>query len=284
MLENRSVKGTSEGGHGMKRQPTIAVALYGLPRCSAITVPSIESQILAPLRRCGDVRVYYHLFLQDRIDNVRSSEAGPLDPSNYEFAKAYEGRLEQPPDLVDSTDYQVARQCGDRYGDDGISVRNLLLQLHSLAAVASLARQDDPDVVVFARPDLLYHDPIEPHVVRHALRHPRVCALPGWQWYYGCNDRFAICGREAAAVYANRRRLLAEFCGAHNRPLESEELLLEALRRERLSIVAVPLRASRVRLGGAIRHEQFAGRCIGRPGPLFALWRARLTYALIRRG
>ena len=65
----------------MKRRPTIAVALYGLPRCSAVTVPSIEKQILAPLRRCGNVRVFYHLFLQDRIDNVRSSEAGPLDPS-----------------------------------------------------------------------------------------------------------------------------------------------------------------------------------------------------------
>ena len=153
----------------MKRRPTIAVALYGLPRCSAVTVPSIEKQILAPLRRCGDVRVYYHLFLQERIDNPRSGEAGPLEPSNYEFVRAYDGRLEPPPDVGDSADYRLARQRGDRYGDDGVSVRNLLLQLHSLAAVASLAERDSPDVVVFVRPDLLYHDPTEPHVVRHAL-------------------------------------------------------------------------------------------------------------------
>ena len=267
----------------MKRRPAIAVALFGLPRCSAVTVPSIERQILAPLRRCGDVRVYYHLFLQERIDNPRSNEAGPLDPSNYDFVRAYEGRFEQPPDVGRSADYHVARQRGDRYGDDGASIRNLLLQLHSLAAVASLARQDSPDVVVFARPDLLYHDPIEPHVVRHAIRHARVCALPGWQWYYGCNDRFAICGREAAEVYANRRTLLAEFCGRHDRPLESEELLMDTLLRERLSVVALPLRASRVRLGGMIHREQFTGRCLRRPRPLLCLWRARLAYALIPR-
>ena len=42
----------------MTRRPTIAVALYGLPRCSAVTFSSIEQQILAPLRRCGNVRVY----------------------------------------------------------------------------------------------------------------------------------------------------------------------------------------------------------------------------------
>ena len=271
------------GGPRMKRRPKIAVALYGLPRCSAVTVPSIERQILSPLRRCGDVRVYYHLFLQDRIDNPRSGEAGPLDRSNYEFVRPYEGRLERPPDLVDSADYRLVLQRGDSYGDDGASLKNLFLQLHSLAAVASLASQDDPDVVVFVRPDLLYHDPVEPHVVRHAFRHPRVCAIPGWQWYRGCNDRFAICGREAAEFYANRGAHLIEFCRRRSRPIESEEILLQALRRERLSIVALPLRASRVRLGGLIRHEQFIGRCLRRPRPLFHLWRARAAYALIRR-
>lgn len=140
-----------------------------------------------------------------------------------------------------------------------------------------------PDVVVFVRADLLYHDPIKPHVIRHAFEHPRVCALPGWQWYRGCNDRFAICGREAAEIYANRRLCLAEFCGSQNRPFESEALLLYALRRRRCAIVALPLRASRVRLGGAIQHEEFTGRCLRRPGPLLCLWRARLAHALIRR-
>ncbi len=62
----------------MKRRATVAVALFGLPRCSAVTVPSIETQILAPLHCFGDVRVYYHLFRQDRIDNPRSGEAGQV--------------------------------------------------------------------------------------------------------------------------------------------------------------------------------------------------------------
>ena len=267
----------------MTRQPTIAVALYGLPRCSAVTFPSIEQQILAPLRRCGDVKVYYHLFLQDRINNRRSGEDGLLDRSNYDFVGGFQGRLEPPPPVADSADYSLAMNGGDRYGDGGASIRNLLLQLHSLAAVTSLASQDQPDLVVFARPDLLYHNPINPDVIHHVLRHPRVCAIPGWQWFHGCNDRFAICGREAAGAYGTRGMILAEYCRQSSKPLSSEGLLRFALLRAGISIVALPLRASRVRLGGKIRPEQFTGCCWRRPGPQLHLWRARLAHALIRR-
>ena len=172
---------------------------------------------------------------------------------------------------------------GDRYGDGGASIRNLLLQLHSLAAVTSLASQDQPDMVVFARPDLLYHNPINPDVIHHVLRHPRVCAIPGWQWFHGCNDRFAICGREAAGAYGTRGMILAEYCRQSSKPLSSEGLLRFALLRAGISIVALPLRASRVRLGGKIRPEQFTGCCWRRPGPQLHLWRARLAHALIRR-
>lgn len=267
----------------MRRQPTIAVALYGLPRCSAVTVPSIEQQILAPLRRCGDVRVYYHLFLQERIDNPRSGESGRLEPSNYDFVRDYQGRLEPPPPLADWADCTIVFERGDRYRDEGASIRNLLMQLHSLEAVTRLVGQHQPDVVVFARPDLLYHDPIQPHVIDHVVRHPRVCALPGWQWFHGCNDRFAICGREAAEAYGNRGTILADYCRRHAQPLESEGFLRFALRRAGISVVALPLRASRVRLGGRIHSERFSGCCLRRPGPLWHLCQARLAHALIRR-
>jgi len=133
------------------------------------------------------------------------------------------------------------------------------------------------------RHDLLYHDPINPDVIHHRLRHPLVCAIPGWQWFHGCNDRFAICGQDAARVYGTRGRILAEYCRQLSRPLASEGLLRFALLRAGISIVALPLRASRVRLGGKIRPEQFTGCCWRRPGPQLHLWRARLAHALIRR-
>lgn len=270
-------------GSGQSR-PRIAVAFYGIPRCSTATVPSIEKRLLEPLRACGDVRVFYHLFLQDRIDNPRSGEAGRLDRENYDFVKPYDGVLEPPPDMRASVAYRRTIALGDAYGDDGTSVANLLLQLHGLAAVGSRALEWSPDVVVYARPDLLYHDPVDPNVVLHAARHTKACAVPGWQWYRGCNDRFAICGRDAAVTYSHRAACLEAFWNASRRPVESEALLLFALKRGGIDIVAIPLRASRIRLGDRIYPEQFRGRCLLRPGPLLRLWRARAAYALIRLG
>jgi hypothetical protein len=266
----------------MNRRPKVAVALYGLPRCSAVAAPSIETQIIAPLREWAEVRVYYHLFLQQRIDNPRSGEFGELDPANYDFVRNYEGRLESPPDVTNTPMYNALQQRGDRYGDGGKSIRNLLLQLHSLAEVGALAMSADPDVVVYARSDLQYHDPIEMDVIRYAFHHPKVCALPGWQWWYGCNDRFAICGRAAAPLYAHRGMLLENYCRRTRQPLEAEELLMYALRCGRLSVVALPLRASRVRLGGRLQDETFTGRTLRYRGFLGLYW-ARLAYTMIPR-
>jgi len=298
----------------MSGRPRIAVALFGLPRCSAVTGPSIEQNLLRPLRQCGDVRVFYHLFLQDRIDNPRTAEAGELDRSNYDLVQGFEGRLEPPPPVRGSKQHRLMVQKGDFNHDDGISLANWLLQLHSLAAVWELAQAHDPDVVVFARPDLLYHDPMDRNVVRHALRKPRVCALPNWQWYRGCNDRLAICGRAAAPVYAGRGTLLEEYCRQSAEPIQSEALLRYALVKAGVSVVAIPLQASRVRLGGQVRAELFhksewwphqvliyksryyGCRLLGLTPPpvpptgppppywvLQHLWRARLAHALIRR-
>lgn len=262
--------------------PTIAVAFFGMPRCSAATVPSIEARILQPLRECARVRVTYHLFHQLRIDNPRSGEAGELDPSNYDFVAPYAGRLEAPPDLRDTAVYEIARQRGDYWHDAGKSLHNLLLQLRSLESVWREVQTHDPDAVVFLRPDLLYHDAIDLGLVRYIARHPWACAVPDWQWHHGCNDRFAICGRRAATVYATRAQLIEEWCRVHRGPFESEALLAFALRRGGARVLAMPLRASRVRIGGTVQAEPFTSRCSGSLAVKLRHWRSRLAYALLR--
>ena len=245
-------------------------------------MPSIESRMLEPLRRCGRVRVTCHLLHQRRIDNPRSGETGDLDPSNYDVLASYAGQRETPPDLRDSAAYRAIRQHGDRWGGDGASLHNALLQLHALESAWDRVRMDASDVIVYLRPDLLYHDSLDPGIVRHVARHPSVCALPGWQWHRGCNDRFAVCGPRAAEVYATRAHLIEEWCRGHRGPFEPEALLAFALRRGNVHVVAMPLRASRVRLGGRVHDERFTGRCLESPGVRLRLWQARLAYTLLR--
>lgn len=256
----------------------ISVVFFGVPRCSAVTVPSIETRILAPLRRCGAVRVTYHLFRQGRIDNPRSGEAGDLNPSNYDFLATYAGALETPPDLRDTDDYRSLSQRGDRWGNDAATLHNSLRQLHALASSWGAVRQDDPDVVVFLRPDLLYHDPIVPDVIRVVAGQPSTAVVPGWQWHHGCNDRFAICGRLAAEAYATRGRLIGDWLRSCREPFESEALLAFAFRQAGIEVAAMPLRASRVRLGGRVVDERFTCRCLTSPAVRLRLWRARLAY------
>ncbi len=262
--------------------PRISVVLFGVPRCSAVTVPSIETQILAPLRRCGVLSVTYHLFRQQRIDNPRSGEAGDLDPSNYDFLASYRGTLETPPDLRGGEDYRALSQRGDRWGNDAATLHNSLCQLHSLASSWEAVQQDDPDVVVFLRPDLLYHDPIAPDIVRGVAGQSSTAVVPGWQWHHGCNDRFAICGRLAAEAYATRGRLIGDWLRSCREPFESEALLAFAFRQSGVGVVAMPLRASRVRLGGHVVDEPFTCRCLTSPAVRLRLWRARLAYGLMR--
>lgn len=266
----------------MPPDPLISVVFFGVPRCSSVTVPSIEARMLEPLRRCGRVEVTYHLFLQDRIDNARSGESGSLDPSNYDFLAPYRGTLESPPDFHDSEVYGALWRRGCRWDGDAKSLHNSLLQLHSLASAWGRIRLDDPDVVVFLRPDLLYHDAIDPVVVQRLAHRPSACVLPGWQWYHGCNDRFAICGRRAAEVYATRGDRIGDWLRRTRTLFESEALLAYALRTGGVEVAAMPHRASRVRLGGRIHEERFTCRCLSSPGVRLELWRAKLRYALMR--
>jgi hypothetical protein len=82
--------------------------------------------------------------------------------------------------------------------------------------------------------------------------------VPGWQWWHGgYNDRFAICGREAANAYAQRKNVALPYCRKMTEPLHSERLLRAIANGERLEVQPIALRASRVRASGAVVREVF---------------------------
>ena len=224
-------------------------------------MPSIERNLLEPLREASigaEVHTLHHLNRQQAVVNPRSNENGTLDEDNYRWFAGREGVVEAPDPSLIATMLPSLLAFGDTYGDGGASLRNLLFQLNSLKQVTRLFLQGGFDAAVFARPDLAYHDALPLNALRFALRQPRACVVPNWQSWGGCNDRFAICGRDAAVAYGNRLDDALAYCKEGPRPLHAEKLLKYTIVRHGLKLRTMPTRASRVRIDGTRKEESFS--------------------------
>ncbi len=244
----------------------IGIGFFGIPRDSAAAFPSIEENILRPAARLGEVTVRYHLYRQERVFNPRSREDAPLDPAQYRPFEAFPGETEKPEGVAEGEGLEALRARGDAWSDGAHSLRNLLLQLHSLSRVTAQLEAAGAEVVVFARPDLRYHHSFEPGL-RATLggSQRRVARLPFWQWAGGYNDRFAVCGREAFPAYGRRLEQAGPYLERHpGRPLHAERLLRFALDRALVAVRPLDVRASRVRVGGEEVREDFSRVQAGR--------------------
>lgn len=239
----------------------IALCFFGITRSLRYTLSSIEAQALHPARTAGEARIYAHFFLQHRIDNPRSGEVGLLDLDEHRLLRPDWLALEEPDTCLATWDFEGLKRPGDFWQDDFVSLRNLVHQLHSLDRVTRAARAGGADICLFLRPDLRYHDSLAP-AIRRAQRAldagTPLVQLPWWQAWNGCNDRFAIAAGDAAiAAYGGRAAQLAAFCTETGGPVHSERLLAYALRRADIPVRTIGARASRVRLDGNVRYEDF---------------------------
>lgn len=235
----------------------IAVALFGIPRGADITMPVIAQNIIGPCQASGETRVFFHLFKQSHVTNARSGDNAVISADAYAPFQRFQGQLE-PPDLcLRRWHFDLVKTFGDHYGDGFQSVRNLLHQLHSLRQVTKAVSGWGADVVVFIRPDLLYHQPLGATAIAWASRDDRYCRIPDWQWWGGYNDRFAVCGARAASAYGRRAELAVEFSLRTGRPLHAERLLRYALRQGGAAVRLTRMRASRVRMSGRVVEEDF---------------------------
>lgn len=235
----------------------IAIAFFGLPRCSRITVPSIEDNILKQLPPQSEVKCFYHFYQQNEVVNSHSNESGSLDQSNYDFFESFNGLLERPEDVLPRLDFEEFKKFGNAWGtEDFSSLKNLLLQLNSLKRVTELVESFEPDCVLFARPDLCYHDPISPKYYKLASKFKDAVILPEWQWGVGVNDRFAITGKNAFRSYGKRLDEAMNYCSDGNKPLHSERLLKYALLKNQKEIFILDAKASRVRINGEFADEK----------------------------
>lgn len=237
----------------------IAVAVYGIPRGAAIAVPSLIEKIISPARELDKVEVglFGHFFLQDRVVNLRSNENGPLDYNNYTFFQSVKMVVEQPVHCLKTWHFNLLQDYGDAWTDNFRSLANLVHALHSLRKVTLMVEKFDPNVVIFARPDLYYYDSLSVKHIYAAMNNALRCYLPAWQWWGGYNDRFAICGQDIYRQYGRRIEVSLQFCEQLAMPLHGETFLRYVLSRARASIRITRMRASRVRINSIIKREDF---------------------------
>lgn len=259
----------------------IALAYFGLPRNSSICFPSIERNIYRCLPAHAQVASFYHLYEPQLVDNPRSGESAFLDEENYRAFAGMHGRLESAGGCLERWGFDEIKRYGDVWGDDFKSLANLLHQLNSLHAVTGLVQEYEPDVVLFLRPDLLYHDSLPEFVLPAVAARPRALYIPHWQWWNGLNDRFAICGRSVYGAYGRRIERIFPFCEGLGRGLHAERLLRFAMAEAGAKLRTLDMCASRVRVGGEMVDESFSSkRSMGRRESRLALPLARLRASL----
>lgn len=237
----------------------IALALFGLPRSAPLTFPFLEKNLLRPLAAAGELQVRAQLWRQRHVANARSGEDDPLPAANYEFFERFDPVVLDRPESLPPP-FAALRAHGDAWGDGFQSLGNCVLQLHALAAVTTQVALLAPQVVVFARCDLLYHEPLPIEALAHAAAHPDSIALPEWECWGGYNDRFAICGALAFRAYGERLQLAQRYCIGTDRPLHAESLLRWTMETQDVPVQLLKTRASRVRVDGRMEIEDFEGR------------------------
>lgn len=234
----------------------IAVVFFGITRALRLTLPSITAQLIDPARAIArEIRLCGHFFRQTGISNPRSGEMGELDPEEYRLLNLDAVEVEDPGACLDLYPMDQMQARGDIWRDDFASFRNLVHQLHSLKRATLLAEGFQPDIVIFARPDLLYHDSAAEHLDLLARAHRSFVLVPDWAQWFGHNDRFALVkGAEGVAAYGRRADRMGEYC-ARGKRLHSERFLKYALGGQRVR--TMHMRASRVRASGLQVLEDF---------------------------
>ncbi|MFW2590039.1 hypothetical protein [Sagittula sp. SSi028] len=219
---------------------------------------SIENNIVDPAASSGDMKIFGHFYSQHYIENKRSNEAGPLDPLEHKLLDFDSLHLSSPDTPFLMEELEKFSKFGDTWRDEFKSLRNLIHQLWSLHCVTKEALKWSPDIVVFARPDLTYHDNIKPYI-RLAAKNRDIAMIPWWQhWGRGYNDRFAVVsGSRAIKAYGLRIDNADKFCKTLERSLHAELLLRFSLENNGIAPRLIRARASRTRSNGIVVSENF---------------------------
>ena len=263
----------------------VSLRLVGINRSLSFTADSIFSELVKPLRRpwIFDLDTTITLIQPSGyLDNPRSGESGFLEQKVPLPLGCERLEILRQEELERSAQVHLEKllDLNDPYDDDGRSLRNAVVFWQAMDIVGR-SIPEDADVVIFARPDLLYS--------RQVLIALRVFALfllrkigrhslfaPSWGNFGGINDRFALMSRSLVRQYFGRLEFLNLWPAAV--PLSSELLLAFAMEGAdiRRSIYTPMVR---VRIGGRIEQADLV---LLETPPIIQRWRDFLVKSKLR--
>lgn len=146
--------------HSEHNPPRAAVCFFGLTRSLEYVKDTIRGNIFDVLVRSGwEYDVYLHTYNQSTLSNPRSGEVNvALDTDAWKLLQPKRFIVEDPAPLKQQIDTELPMYLrhGDAFNESThhTSLRNLLLQYHSLKQVTTLWKQSEYDVVLYLRPDM----------------------------------------------------------------------------------------------------------------------------------
>ena len=240
----------------------VNICMYGLNRSLGVTVHSIEKKILQPLRSMAEelhCHAAFNVTASGEFSSKRSGESlSRIADDQQDLLPGFQIQLVDQDEFDAGFDLAGALAPGDHYQDDGGSVLNMMRALHALKkcydSIPAHARESFP--TIFVRPDL---DIIDDLGIEFLLSHSsgNAIVVPGWQFFGGVNDRFAVAAAgDASAAYANRLDTVFQYLALTGRPFHSESYLFDVLNLKRLKVLPiVQARFVRVRAGQAFHPE-----------------------------
>lgn len=226
-------------------KPRIAVCFFGLTRSLRTTSSLIHQRLLKPLKSVGVVDVFVHTYNLTHIVNPRSKEFNVTNSaSDLLLLLPTASIVDDQTAFLNTVPSTLCKLRGDPWGDKFKSLSNLFCQLNSLDRVTSLFQDHGPfDVVVFARPDVIYYTAIDAQQVISAATN--TIYLPPFADYGGYNDRFAFGKPLVMAMYGKRQSRIAEYCKT-NRP-HSETFIKWLIQQSGVSVKRTPILFGRMR-------------------------------------
>jgi len=261
---------------GRQSKLKCVLVFFGIDRRLDLTVDSIYRNVIAPASAWFEMQSVGYLWAPERIENPRSGESAELTLPRFNLLPPGDYRFDRPFNLDSDPYFAQLKKHGDFWNDDYRSLGNLYFQLCSLKLGTQLAIATDPDIVIFLRPDLIYHDSFHDLFRRVATKPKEGILLPAWQPHGGLNDRYAICiGQRAFSSYGNRLEQALKYCEQERSPLHSEKFLKRVL--DGQSVKRISNRAARVRSNGSLQKEDYS--YLGWKGSsrvVLGRWRKRL--------
>lgn len=236
----------------------IALCFWGLCRSTHLTIASLERHIFSVLRSAGvSFDVFVHTYsLHKPYTNPRSGEYElQLRNTAWKYLQPTSAQIDNQDEIDTQIGLANYRSKGNPWVDEPSQAEapwhtldNHLRALWSLKQVTGLwSSSNEPyDWIVYLRPDVRYLTPFD--IGWFQTIGSKSIGCPDFQQIASCNDRFAVCRPEVAALYGNRFDKALEY--SRQKPLHAETFLADTMAEAGIHFVSLGFRFHRIRADG----------------------------------